>query len=289
MTTFIIADIIISIKNETSSKLIIPSAYVNFKDFENINTDFEIRLTNIKLDKFDSKNKVYEAIDKQLDRKQVLWNIYKSDKGIFIKTFNISEYNSEESITFLTNNSNYCDIYQNKNPQEPFNPFMYPLGSILLFYILNKHNGILMHASAVFTNNKGYIFTGKSGVGKTTISHIFTKKYAKLIHDDRIAIRKIDTKYYMYNTPIYNNDTSKRSVITEIFLLKQDNENSLTKIDGAKAISMLLANCIHQNYNDSLLSYLLNFLSDLSETTPIYILNFKKDDSIVNFLTENIK
>ena len=43
---------------------------------------------------------------------------------------------------------------------------------------------------------------------------------AKVIHDDRLILRKTASGYMMFNTPVYNNDEPNESPLNKIFLIE---------------------------------------------------------------------
>ena len=63
---------------------------------------------------------------------------------------------------------------------------------MLAFAFAGAHHGVLlMHASVPMIGNKGYIFQGKSGTGKSTHSRLWLSTYweAHLLNDDNPAVR----------------------------------------------------------------------------------------------------
>ena len=81
------------------------------------------------------------------------------------------------------------------------NPFSYPLDQILLMYTLAEREGAIMHATAVDLNGKGYLFPGRSGAGKSTISEIFLSKNHAVLSDDRVVVRKINDTFSALGHP----------------------------------------------------------------------------------------
>ena len=69
----------------------------------------------------------------------------------------------------------------------------------------------MIHASGVYYNGRGYLFSGVSGKGKTTMAGLWDNIGAQVIHDDRLIIRSIDGVYRMFNTPVYRNDEPRIS------------------------------------------------------------------------------
>jgi hypothetical protein len=66
--------------------------------------------------------------------------------------------------------------------------------------LFTRCNGLILHASASCIQDKAVIFTGKSGIGKTTIMKHLSNNY-KPLGDDSIIVRKIKGRYYCYQTP----------------------------------------------------------------------------------------
>ena len=71
---------------------------------------------------------------------------------------------------------------------------------------------------------------------------------AKVIHDDRLILRKTVSGYRMFNTPVYNNDEPDESPLNKIFIIEHDTENKLIPVKGAVAVSLVMANCIQHNW-----------------------------------------
>ena len=105
------------------------------------------------------------------------------------------------------------------NPGKSFDPMEYPLDGLILYYLTVISGDIMIHGSGVNYNNQGYLFSGISGMGKTTMAKLWDDHGAEIIHDDRLIIRKSSTGYSMYNTPVYRNDEPRRSDISTIFLI----------------------------------------------------------------------
>ncbi len=66
-------------------------------------------------------------------------------------------------------------------------------------------DGFMMHGVAVEYEGKGYIFTAKSGTGKTTHVLLWKKLFGddkvRIINGDKPFLRFIDDKIYAYGTP----------------------------------------------------------------------------------------
>lgn len=80
----------------------------------------------------------------------------------------------------------------------------YYLDSGFYFYQqLLRHDGMMLHASAVVVDGYAYLFSGPCGMGKSTHTAMYKKTFpdAVIINDDKPALRRIDGIWYAFGTP----------------------------------------------------------------------------------------
>ena len=182
------------------------------------------------------------------------------------------------------------DILTDRNSEGVgiFNPFSYPLDQILLMYFLEKKEGALFHAAGININGKGYIFPGKSGAGKTTLSRQFVaKNYSGLLSDDRIVIRKIDNRFMAFGTPWPGEAgiaVNKSVNLSGIFFITQANSNRIEEIKPQKALERLLPVVSIPWYDKEVMIRILDFCEDVISNIPAYELFFKPDTEVADFL-----
>jgi hypothetical protein len=171
------------------------------------------------------------------------WSVHKHHGDLFIKTtFPLSQGNKHAILKFSLTERNW-DLWFNKGVKEA-DPMEYPLDGLILYYLTVIHGDILIHASGVNNAGHGYLFSGVSGKGKTTMAKLWDSSGARVIHDDRLVIRYTGKQYIMHNTPVYRNDMPSKSVLDKIFLIEHGKKNELLRISGAQSITMVMANCI---------------------------------------------
>ena len=69
---------------------------------------------------------------------------------------------------------------------------------------LLEHNIVLFHGSVVAVDGEGYLFTAKSGTGKSTHVRLWMESFkerAVIINDDKPALRLMEDGWYAYGTP----------------------------------------------------------------------------------------
>jgi hypothetical protein len=291
-----IADIIISVSAiNTKLDLIIPKTLYSFVINNNEKATILVNVYNHIPEIFNNHNIIFLA-DRQNNLENATlspynWCICSTETTKFIKIYKEQNINKPEIIASFDKNAKNWSIYFEKSYQNDNNnqidPFSYPLGPLLFYYITTFNEGLMIHSSGVDDNNNGYIFCGLSGIGKTTISKIWFNEKALIINDDRLIIRKTLEKYYIFNTPMNYSDDSKMSTLNNIFLLKQSHKNYSLKLNGIDAIVRLMSNCIQHNYDKSLINSLISICTNICQSIPVYELGFKPDKSIVQFIRNN--
>ncbi|TVR70735.1 MAG: hypothetical protein EA408_10620, partial [Marinilabiliales bacterium] len=165
-------------------------------------------------------------------------------------------------------------------------PLQYPLGPLIMYYLTVRNEAIMIHASGVHDGQRGRLFTGFSGAGKSTISGIWREAGSMLINDDRLIIRKRGGRFLMYNTPMFYEDVPREAPLDEIYLISHSPVNKMKRITGATAVTRVLAHCIQNNYDKGYIENHLTFLGDLCSRTDVFELGFVPDGSVVDFVSE---
>jgi hypothetical protein len=211
------------------------------------------------------------------------WSVYKHRADLYIKTVFPYSDSGKEAILKFSLSSREWDLFITKAGDET-DPFEYPLDGLVLYYLTVLYGDMMIHASGVNHFGHGYLFSGVSGKGKSTIAGLWEASGAKVIHDDRLIIRNISGFYRMFNTPVYNNDTPSDSVLTRIYLIEHGSENKLIPLKEATAVSHVMANCIQHTWNSEIIAGLMGSLSVMCTIIPVFKLSFKPDRSITDFI-----
>lgn len=214
------------------------------------------------------------------------WSVWKNDQHLFIKSVFPLCPDERKAVLVFSLHTKEWDLWLDCQVNE-VDPLEYPLDGLVLYYLTVINGDILIHASGVNCNGNGYLFSGVSGKGKTTIAHLWESCGARVIHDDRLILRNTGNVYRMYNTPVYNNDEPKESLLTNLFIIDHGADNSIVPVKGAVAVSLVMANCIQHNWGNEIIAKLLESVSSLCETVPVMKLHFKPDKSIVDLILEN--
>lgn len=222
----------------------------------------------------------------QIRHKSNFWSIWKYQSDLFIQTiFPLSAPEKSATLKFSLTSREW-DLWIEAD-DDKIDPFEYPLDGLILYYLTVIHGDIMIHASGINMNGRGYLFSGVSGKGKSTMARLWEESGAIVIHDDRLIIRKTEKGYKMYNTPVYNNDVPQESSLDKIFLIEHGMDNRYTPIKGALAISQVMTNCIQHNWGHDIIARLLGSVSIMCSTVPTVKLSFKPDKSVINLILKN--
>ena len=213
------------------------------------------------------------------------WSIYKHNSGLYLKSILPLSETSKSAVLRFSLTSREWDLFID-NCNEETDPLEYPIDGLILYYLTAIHGDIFIHASGVNHSGSGYLFSGISGKGKTTMSLLWKMAGARIIHDDRLIIRNITGKYKMYNTPVYNNDRPSDSVLSRIYLIEHGEKNEMVPIHGATAVSKVMANCIQHNWGPEIIARLMGSVSIMCNTIPVIRLLFKPDRTVIDFLLD---
>lgn len=164
---------------------------------------------------------------------------------------------------------------------------------IALDRLLLKNNAFYLHASFIQVNNKAVLFSGPSGIGKSTQAEQWVKnRNAKIINGDRTIIRKVDDEFFAFGSPfagssdVYINESYN---IEAIVFLQQGKENILSRLDKKKAYMLLYSQSMFTGLPLEYLSMGMDILTELIKKIPVYELICTPDVRAVETLEKYIK
>lgn len=272
-----IADFIIQLKSEIPFQP--EEGYQPFLIADKQNADFVINCyKNIPENIFNDLAPVFEAENEQ----QKFYDIYRYNEGLGFVIYNQQLKNTIQQIALLDKDFRNWTIFSTN--ESDFNPLRYPMGPIIMHYMTVQTNSVMMHASCAFDGKKGRIFSGFSGVGKSTMSHIWANAGCTIVNDDRLIIREFENDFIVYNTPMYYKDIPKKAPLNAVYLIRHSPTNSIEKLNGAHAASRTMAFCIQNNFDRSFVAERISFFARLANKVSIYDLGFVPNASVIDFI-----
>lgn len=170
------------------------------------------------------------------------------------------------------------------------NPVTYPLDLILIMYFLSARKGAVLHAAAVDCNGVGLLFPGKSGAGKSTLlRHIGAEPDFKMLSDDRIVVRELDSGFAAFGTPWLGDAgiCANRSVpLGGIFFVGRGETSSARRIGRGEALERLLPVTSIPWFDEEVIPEMLCLCERLVTGIPCYEFRFRPDDKAADVVKE---
>ena len=254
---------------------------------EEDDADVTIQVSKSKFDLPGDVVKVFDAPLVEEDNGRVVisgkpfWCVWKNDEATFVMTF--PSDGTGEKVLVMKENSAVWELFLSST-EAVADPLIYPLDGLILYYVTSKKGAIMVHAAAVNYNGHGWLFSGRSGHGKTTIAKLFDVQGIEVIHDDRVILVKQEGRWFIHSTPVYQDDVPRNVTLDHIWLIEHGRSNVSTPVDGAIATAKVLSNCIQQTWEGEAAETLLNAVEDVTSMTQVSHLSFVPDASICRYL-----
>ena len=151
--------------------------------------------------------------------------------------------------------------------------------STLLLYC----HGFMLHSSAIEKDGKAYLFSARSGTGKSTHTALWQKVFpheCRIINDDKPAIRRVNGSFYVYGTPWSGKtdlNCNVRVPLGGIAFLERAETNSVERILPKDAITKMLDATVRPSRAE-LFDSLLERISEVVKEVPLWRLRCNMDE-----------
>ena len=154
---------------------------------------------------------------------------------------------------------------------------------------LLRHNGMMLHSSCVEKDGFAYLFSARSGTGKSTHTHLWLKNLegTRIINDDKPALIYDDGKWYACGTPFSGKTDENIDVkipVRAITFIHRSEKNTVKKIPPIQAVSLLIEQTI-KPADRSLAENMLELADLLLREVPVFSLgcNLQDDAAVVAY------
>lgn len=150
---------------------------------------------------------------------------------------------------------------------------------ILLSVLLASERGFLLHAATVVRNGGAYVFTGKSGAGKSTVASLSPS--GSVLTDEISLLRFMEGAWHAFGTPFWGEFRAEganiRVPIVGVYVLSQASENRIEHLSASAVLRSILPNILFFSREPEVTRKLLRLLTEFIVAVPCYRLSFRKD------------
>ena len=243
----------------------------------------------------------------------------KSDINIFVRLGEINRtgellYSSERCDVISSNGKHTvvikdrqfkCDFFSVEQTENEYNCIIsneadenardvfYIWNNVGLSHIMLENSRIIFHGSCVIYEDKAVIFSGKSGIGKSTQADLWAKhENAEIINGDKIILMQKEDKLFAGSLPIAGTSgicQNKIAQVKAIIFLEQSTENQICELSPAQKAGMLTSNCSYDLWQKNDIIKALDLSTAFFDKTEIYSYKCRADKSAVDYLKAVIK
>ncbi len=168
---------------------------------------------------------------------------------------------------------------------------------LMMLYVFNAapYGTLLMHASVVVHEDKGYLFLGKSGTGKSTHSQLWLKHITGtwLLNDDNPVLHlDAETQQaFVYGSP-WSGKTPcyKQAVVPAKALVRLEQApcNEISRDNVVHAFAAILASCSCLKQEKKVYDGILSGITGLASAIPVFHLKCLPDREAAELCRETV-
>lgn len=142
---------------------------------------------------------------------------------------------------------------------------------------LAREGGFLLHSASAIRNGRSFLFAGRSGAGKTTLSRLAPAGVC-LLSDEVSYVRKSGNTFQAWGTPFTGElgtpGANRSAPVEALCFLHQAQENRLIPIDEAEALRGLLTNVLFFAHDPELVRQIFDTASEFAASVNAFQMNF---------------
>ena len=164
-------------------------------------------------------------------------------------------------------------------------PLRYPLDQFLTWGLLGRGGGFILHAAVAVKDGVGWVFTGRSGAGKSTISGLCHAAGWRILNDDRAVLYLRDGVVRVAGTPWHGSGRFAEDAevnLGGIFFIHKSKEDRVAPVSAALARLALLDVAAVPWFDDAWSENVLRAIDQISSAAMFNNLYFTRTPAAVS-------
>lgn len=163
---------------------------------------------------------------------------------------------------------------------------------VALETILLNEQRMILHAACVETSIGGLLFSGPSGIGKSTQADLWCKyDGASLLNGDRTILHCREDGWYGYGSPYAGSSkcyVNNRCRVRAIIMLRQASECTVRLLSASEAFKKIYSGLTVNSWNPDYVASICDLTAQLVAEIPVYELACTADETAVNILKNTL-
>ena len=184
-------------------------------------------------------------------------------------------------------------IWYQKESARFFSESQNTFSHIALEDILLRRGAMILHASFIETKYGAILFTGPSGIGKSTQADLWIKyREAELINGDRSILKKTQEGWNAYGSPYAGSSrcyVNKSCIVKAIIVLEKADECKIQRLHPATAFIRIYSGLTVNTWNKAYVEKISEIAGKLVQEVPIYLFRCTPDENAVNILSDTLE
>jgi hypothetical protein len=159
---------------------------------------------------------------------------------------------------------------------------VYPLqglDNLLCVNWLASYGDVILHASGLVIDGKGYAFLGPAGEGKSTLAaSLAAYSQTTVLGEDQVILRYREEHFWIYGTPWHEkpeNCSPLGAPLEKLFFLDRKGSLGVFKCEPQEGVTRVLKTAFIPYYRPELVPNILDRLALLAMQVPFYLLNYR--------------
>ena len=212
--------------------------------------------------------------------------IYRDENNKFFTVFYDEDYKRNHFI--LRELEDKFDCVLHRECQDVGKDIQHFLGFVNLPEILMRHRRLLIHASFIIVHGKAILFSGRSGIGKSTQSRLWeNQENAVTVNGDKAVLYMKDGILTASSIPIAGTSKiclNREAPVAGIVFLSQGKSNICTPLSPSETIAMLINNSVGEFAQRGELLRIADVASEFCDKTKFISYECVPDETAVREL-----
>ena len=159
--------------------------------------------------------------------------------------------------------------------------------------LLIRKNRICLHAACVQTPLGGILFSGPSGIGKSTQADLWCRyRNGRLINGDRPILSGVEGKWLAWGSPYAGSSrcyVNESCPITAIVMLEQGRDCVCRRLTKGEAFRAVWSGVTVHDWDPQFALRAMDLVTELIETVPVFRLRCTVGEESVDFLEKALR